>query len=210
MSKSNYDEAYESESKRYPAIFRMTDTNKKAIIIFIAVYVLANVAIALLVGLASVPLMLYMFMSIAINIAITAFVINALLGNMSNYLQGVATVAIPIWTVAILLVPGLRTIPNIAFIIPLAWIETMMVVETRIHTAAQRRANNLDALEREHNLREQSNAYQRAAAGVDSESGNVSEADYGPLKGRDGRFCPVCGIELGPDDTECPMCGPQE
>ena len=80
-------------------------------------------------------------------------------------------------------------------------------MEKRIQTAAQRRANTLDELEREHNRRETARAYDNAARG---ETGAAEDVPgYGLIKGRDAKYCPVCGIELGPDDTECPMCGPQ-
>ena len=66
----------------------------------------------------------------------------------------------------------------------------------------------LNELEREHNRREARDGYARAAKGENIDLADDSIPDYGPIKGRDARYCPVCGIELGPDDKECPMCSP--
>lgn len=135
-------------------------------------------------------------LSVFVNVAIFIFAVNSLLGNIGDQFEAYCMVAIPIWTVAILI--WFRTIPNLAFILPLAWLETMIIVEKRIQTAAQRRAITLNDMEREHNKR---NPYSMSDI-------KEPEVSYGPLKGRDARYCPVCGIELGPEDKECPMCGP--
>ena len=45
MSKSTFDEAYESEAKRYPPFLRMTPLNLKILIGFVAVYSIACIAL---------------------------------------------------------------------------------------------------------------------------------------------------------------------
>jgi len=224
MSKSTFDEAYESEAKRYPPFFRMTPLNLKILIGFVAVYSIACIALGFISMIAAKKAMealdaygssssmfssmtsrmpgmvlFYAVVSVIINIAIFIFVVNSLLGNIGDQFQAYCMVAIPIWTVAILI--WFRTIANLAFIVPLAWLEIMIIVEKRIHTAAQRRANTLSELEREHKKR---NPYDL------SDIQDIPEPSYAPIKGRDARYCPVCGIELGPDDKECPMCGPAQ
>ena len=62
-------------------------------------------------------------------------------------------VAIPCWAVAVFVVPGLRALTNYLFILPLLWLEIMILVESYINKKAQRRAIELEDMEREHNKR---------------------------------------------------------
>ena len=231
MSKSNFDDSYEIESKRYPAFLRMSSLNMKILIAFVALYAIANVVLGLMnyftqkamidklaekygdlaksftsVTRAPGLTLSYTIFSVVINIVITVFVINVLLGNVNDHFQGYCMVGIPLWSVLIMLFS--RTIPNICFMLPLAWLWIMLIVEKRILNAAQRRANTLNELEREHNRRQATAAYAAAAKGENTDNVDDSIPDYGPIKGRDARYCPECGIELGPDDRECPMCSP--
>ena len=238
MSRSNYDEAYEAECRRYPSFMRMTPTNMKILIAFVALYAIANITIGViayiqtknalnslsalyssgsyttssyLTGFSTrIPgaVLAYSIGSVVINLVITWFVINVLLGNVNDYFQVYCMVGIPIWAALILIYS--RTIPNLAFMLPLFWMWLMIIIEKKIHVDAQRRANNLDALERDHRNREGMSAYSRANAAIAAGSDEPDDSipDYGPIKGRDAKYCPVCGIELGPNDTECPMCSP--
>ena len=207
MSKSNYDDAYETESRRYPPFLRLSSTNMKILIGFVALYAVANIVLGImtyltekaaleklaekygdlsssLLSTSRMPgaTLAYTLLSVLINIVVTGFVINTLLGNVSDNFQVYCMVGIPIWSVIVLVYS--RTIPNICFI--------------------------LNELEKESNRREARNAYAAAAKGENIHTIDDSLPDYGPIKGRDARYCPVCGIELGPDETECPMCGPSE
>lgn len=232
MSKSNFDEAYEIESRRYPPFLRMSPLNMKILIAFVALYAVANIVLGLMVyftqkaaldkiiqkygsdyssvfsSVTEAPglTLAYTIFSVVINIVVTGFVINVLLGNVDDNFQVYCMVGIPIWSVLILIYA--RTIPNICFMLPLAWLWVMLVIEKKVHTAAQRRSNTLNELEREHNRREATAAYAAAAKGDNIHTIDDTIPDYGPIKGRDARYCPVCGIELGPDDKECPMCSP--
>ena len=233
MSKSNYDDAYETESRRYPPFLRLSSTNMKILIGFVALYAVANIVLGImtyltekaaleklaekygdlsssLLSTSRMPgaTLAYTLLSVLINIVVTGFVINTLLGNVSDNFQVYCMVGIPIWSVIVLVYS--RTIPNICFMLPLTWLWLMLIIEKKVHTAAQRRANTLNELEKESNRREARNAYAAAAKGENIHTIDDSLPDYGPIKGRDARYCPVCGIELGPDETECPMCGPSE
>ena len=141
MSKSTFDEAYESEAKRYPPFFRMTSLNLKILIGFVAVYSVACIALGFISMIAAKKAMealdaygssgmfssmtsrmpgmvlFYAVFSVIVNVIIFIFVVNSLLGNIGDQFQAYCMVAIPIWTVAILI--WFRTIANLAFIIPL-------------------------------------------------------------------------------------------
>ena len=68
----------------------------------------------------------------------------------SYFMQGLVMVVIPLWAAAVFVFPPLREVSNWLFILPLLWLEIMIIVEKQIHKKAQRTAMELDELEREH------------------------------------------------------------
>ena len=157
MSKESYDEAYKLESRKFPAIFRMTKVNMIILTGLLVFYVGGSFLAAFVLSEGEEVDLFFLILAVAINMAILGFAFKCLTGDVNTFMQMVIMVAIPIWAIAIFVVPGLAGLANWLFIIPLLWLEIMIIVEKIIHSRAQRTANLLDDYERERVRKQRNN-----------------------------------------------------
>ena len=202
MGKEHYDLAYELESKKFPAIIRMTNVNRFILIFLLALYIFGSFALAILLGDGDSALTLNLFIGIAANLCILMFGYKCVSGNVNPVFQAVAMVIIPLWSIAVFFIPEVKTIANMIFVGPLLWLEIMILVEKRIHKAAQRRANDIAEEERERINRQRADAFNNQWKDDPLMEGRT-------IRRQDARYCDKCGIELGPNDIKCPMCSKQ-
>lgn len=151
MTRENYDMAYEKESKKFPAILRMTKVNRIILIILLVIYVGGSFALALFLGEGDNAVTLALIIAVLANMSIWGFAYKALTGNSNYVMQGIAMIVIPLWAIATFVVPDFKSLSNYLFILPLLWLEIMIIVEGIIHKKAQRKAMDLAEMEREHN-----------------------------------------------------------
>ena len=150
MGREYYDEAYQIESRKFPAIFRFTNINKIILIALVGIYVIGTIALCFYLGEGEDVDTFFLLLAVVLNLLILGFGYKCIMGNAPYFFQGLALVVIPIWSVLIFVIPDkFGVISNKLFILPLVWFEIMMIVEKVIHTRAQRLAMDFDARDRE-------------------------------------------------------------
>ena len=149
MTKEHYDEAYQIESGKFPAIVRMTNVNLIIWLILLVIYIGACL-LAPFVFEHEEPIETYIIViSIIANLLILGFAYKCIRGDASDFLQGLMLVAIPVWAIASIFVPAFKDMTSWLFIFPLLWLEIMILVEKVIHKRAQRTAMDLAEYEKE-------------------------------------------------------------
>lgn len=204
MAKELYDVAYEHESRKFPAIIRMTKATRIILILLLIIYIAGSIGLAIFLGDGASAITTALFIAIAANTALLSLAFMSLSGNKSSILQAIVMVAIPVWAGLVFFIPALKSLANYLFIVPLMWLEIMIIVESIIHNQAQKRASDIAEMERDHLMRESAKSITNNATGdiiADDEKSAT-------LKNRDARYCSICGIELDPDNRKniCPMC----
>ena len=149
MTKDNYDEAYQIESRKFPAIFRMTKVNLIIWLVLLGIYVGACIAVPFVFGQDAEDAYVLVVV-IVVNLLILGFAYKCITGNAHIFFQGLMLIAIPAWALASVLIPEIGSMTSWFFIVPLLWLEIMIIVEKIIHTRAQRTAMDLAEYEKEH------------------------------------------------------------
>ena len=150
MSKDFFDDAYQMESRKFPAIFRLTKLNKFILLALVVIYIALSIILGFLLGNGEEVDTFFILIMIGINIAFLIFAYNCLLGNAPYFLQGLMLVAIPLWSVALIVFPKLSYVSNYFYVLPLLWLEIMLIVERIVHKRAQRTAMQFADMERDH------------------------------------------------------------
>ena len=150
MTKDNYDEAYQIESRKFPAILRMTKVNLIIWLVLLVIYVGACIAVPFFVAEEDPADGFIIFVMIAVNLLILGFAYKCITGNAHIFFQGLVMVLIPAWALACIFVPAISSMTSWFFIVPLLWLEIMIIVEKIIHKRAQRTAMDLAEYEKEH------------------------------------------------------------
>ena len=203
--KEFFDQAYEEESKKFPAIFRMTTVNRNILIALLVIYVAGAFLLTFVFGEGDDATTLALIIAVVANMAILFFAYKCLTGGYNPVFQGVIMVVIPAWTAAIFIFPELRSYSSYFFILPLLWLEIMIIVEKVIHHRAQKRSIEIAEMQREHLQRETAKAFK--STGKYNFGSVITDSDSGHIADRDARYCRICGVELSPDNksTTCPM-----
>ena len=162
MTKDLYDQAYEMESRKFPAIFRMTNLNRGILVTLVAIYVIGSFLIAFLLGEGVDELTVLFFIIMGANVAVFLFAYAALKGEKTNTMKVLAMVIVPIWAVAACVVPEIRSVSTFFFAFPLLWLEIMIIFEKIIQKKAQRTAIQLADMERQHQEFERARAFKES------------------------------------------------